>query len=129
RTKERRIIMPKQTPSACPSCGSALVISELKCAGCDTVVRGEFFITPLGNLSEEQLGFVKTFVLSRGNISEVESRLGISYPTVRAKLDEAIAAISGSEGKKMSKAEILDALESGKLTASEAIGLLRRATT
>lgn len=119
--------MPKQTPNACPSCGSPMVIAELKCTGCDTVVRGEFFITPLGNLSEQQLEFVKTFVLSRGNIREVESRLGISYPTVRAKLDEAIAAISGPETAAPSRAEILDQLEAGTISAAQAAELLRRA--
>jgi hypothetical protein len=119
--------MPKQTPNACPSCGSPMVISELKCTGCDTVVRGEFFITPLGNLSEEQLAFIKTFVLSRGNIREVESRMGISYPTVRAKLDEAIAAISGSEVARLTRAGILDQLESGTISAAEAADLLRQA--
>ncbi|HTY08640.1 MAG TPA: DUF2089 domain-containing protein [Candidatus Edwardsbacteria bacterium] len=119
--------MPKQTPNACPSCGSPLVISELKCTGCDTVVRGEFYITPLGNLSEQQLDFVKTFVLSRGNIREVESKLGISYPTVRAKLDEAIAAISGSAQPALTRAQILDQLESGAITAAQASDLLRQA--
>ena len=119
--------MPKQTPNACPSCGSPMVISELKCTGCDTVVRGEFFITPLGNLSEEQLNFVKTFVLSRGNIREVEGKLGISYPTVRAKLDEAIRAISGSGEPTLTKAEILDQLESGAIDAAQAAELLRQA--
>jgi hypothetical protein len=119
--------MPKQTPNACPSCGSPMVISELKCTGCDTVVRGEFFITPLGNLSEEQLEFVRTFVLSRGNIREVEGKLGISYPTVRAKLDEAIAAISGPRPSRPSRAEVLDQLESGAISAAQAAELLRRA--
>ncbi len=118
--------MPKQTPTACPSCGSPMVISELKCTGCDTVVRGEFFITPLGNLSQEQLDFVRTFVLSRGNIREVEARLGVSYPTVRAKLNEAIGAISGTQTPTLSKAEILDQLESGAITAAQAVELLRR---
>jgi hypothetical protein len=119
--------MPKQTPNACPSCGSPMVIAELKCTGCDTVVRGEFFITPLGNLSEEQLAFVKTFVLARGNIREVESRMGISYPTVRAKLDEAIRAISGPEQASLTKAGILDQLEAGAISASQAAELLRQA--
>lgn len=119
--------MPKQTPNACPSCGSPMIISELKCTGCDTVVRGEFFITPMGNLSEEQLAFIRTFVLSRGNIREVESRLGISYPTVRAKLDEAIRAMSGSDQASLSRAGILDQLESGKISAAQAAELLRQA--
>jgi hypothetical protein len=119
--------MPKQTPNSCPACGSPLVISELKCSSCETVVKGEFFLTPLGNLSEEQLVFIKTFVLSRGSIREMESRLGVSYPTVRAKLDEAIAALSGGDQKQMSRSEVLDALEAGRITADQAAELLGRA--
>jgi hypothetical protein len=119
--------MPKQTPTACPACGSPLIVSELRCTECETAVKGEFFITPLGNLSEEQLNFVKTFVLARGSIREMESRLGVSYPTVRAKLDEVIAAIEAGGQKPMSRSEILDALESGKISADQAAELLSRA--
>ena len=118
--------MPKQTPNACPSCGSGMTISELKCGSCDTVVRGDFALSALGNLSDEHLDFIKTFVLSRGNIREVESRLGISYPTVRAKLDEVISAMGDSGERRMSTAEILDALESGRLTAAQAAELLKK---
>lgn len=41
-------------------------------------------------LSAEQLYFIETFIKCRGSIKEVEKEMGISYPTVRAKLDEAI---------------------------------------
>jgi hypothetical protein len=66
-------------------------------------------------------------VLSRGNIREVESKLGNSYPTVRAKLDEAIRAISGPAQAAPTKAEILDQLESGAIDAAQAAELLRLA--
>ena len=102
-------------------------ISELRCSGCDTTVRGEFPLSPLGSLSDDQLDFVKTFVLSRGNIKEVESRLGISYPTVRNKLDDAISALSGQAAPEMSRSEILEALESGKISAAQAVDLLDKA--
>ena len=117
--------MPKTTPSSCPACNAGLIISELKCPDCQTVVKGEFFLSPLGNLSEEQVSFVRTFVLARGSIREVESRLGISYPTVRNKLDDVIAAIETSAPAKMGKQEVLDSLESGKITAAQAAEMLR----
>lgn len=116
--------MIKQIPNACPACGGNLYVSELKCPACETAVRGEFHLSPLGNLSEEQIDFIKTFVLSRGNIKEVESRLGISYPTVRNKLDDAIKALSEQQNDKMTSSEILDALEAGKITASQAAEML-----
>lgn len=116
--------MIKQMPNACPACGGTLFVSELKCPDCDTAIRGEFHVSPLGNLTEEQLGFIKTFVLSRGNIKEVESQLGISYPTVRNKLDDAIKALSQQGPLRMAPAEILDALEAGKITAEQAAEML-----
>jgi len=119
--------MPKQTPNTCPACQGSMHISELRCSGCDTTVRGEFPLSPLGSLSEDQLDFIRTFVLSRGNIKEVESRLGISYPTVRNKLDDAIAALSGQAAKTMSRSEVLEALESGKISAAQAVELLDQA--
>jgi len=117
--------MIKQMPSSCPACGGTLFVSELKCPDCDTAIRGEFHASPLGSLTEDQIDFVKTFVLSRGNIKEVENRLGISYPTVRNKLDEAIKALSAQENGQMSAAEILDALEAGKITAEQAAEMLK----
>ena len=117
--------MIKQIPNVCPACGGNLYVSEFKCPGCDTAVRGEFHLSPLGNLSEEHFDFIRTFVLSRGNIKEVESRMGISYPTVRNKLDEVIRALSEQQANKMTSAEVLDALESGKITASQAAEMLK----
>ena len=116
--------MIKQMPNACPSCGGNLYVSEFKCPDCDTAVRGEFHLSLLGNLSDGHFDFIRTFVLSRGNIKEVESRMGISYPTVRNKLDEVIRALSEQEAQKMTSAEILDALESGKITAAQAAEML-----
>jgi len=116
--------MIKQIPNACPACGGNLYVSEFKCPDCDTAVRGEFHLSPLGNLSDGHYDFIRTFVLSRGNIKEVESRMGISYPTVRNKLDEVIRALSEQKANKMTSAEILDALESGKITAAQAAEML-----
>jgi len=103
-----------------------MAISEIKCTSCDTIVRGEFSPTPLGNLTEEQLSFIRIFVLARGNIKEVEKRLEISYPTVRSKLDEVISALSRNASAGRTKEEILSDLEQGRLTAAQAIEELNR---
>src|SRR5215471_14608583 len=83
--------------SACPSCGSELEVRELVCTRCDTQVRGHYRSCDFCRLSDEQSTFLRLFVTSRGNLSEVEKRLGVSYPTVRAKLDEVIARVSAVE--------------------------------
>lgn len=83
----------------CPSCTGSLRIRELHCPACDITIRGDFdppVASGLQQLTEEQEAFLRLFVLSRGNMSDVERNLGVSYPTVRAKLDDLIAALSGS---------------------------------
>jgi hypothetical protein len=72
----------------CPSCGSQLVITECKCPACQLQMRGEFQSKQLSALSDDELAFVKVFLSARGNLTEVERVLGISYPTIRNKLDE-----------------------------------------
>jgi hypothetical protein len=72
----------------CPACGSQLIITECKCPACQLQMRGEFQSGQLSSLSDEALTFVKVFLSARGNLTEVERVLGISYPTIRNKLDE-----------------------------------------
>ena len=72
----------------CPSCGSQLVVTEYKCPACQLQMRGEFQSGQLSALSDDELAFVKVFLSARGNLTEVERVLGISYPTIRNKLDE-----------------------------------------
>ena len=76
---------------ACPSCdSSSLTITEVTCDACGTQVRSRYQPGPLSVLDEEQQTFLLLFVRSRGNLKELEKTLGVSYPTVRAKLDELI---------------------------------------
>ena len=72
----------------CPACGGQLVITECKCPACQLQMRGEFQSGQLSALSDDELAFVKVFLSARGNLTEVERVLGISYPTIRNKLDE-----------------------------------------
>lgn len=83
----------------CPSCGGALVITECRCPACQLELRGEFRSGSLGAFSDEQMAFIRVFLLARGNLSEVEKVLGISYPTIRNKLDEIIRVLERPEGQ------------------------------
>lgn len=89
--------MTRKILESCPSCGGALVITEVQCTRCDTEVRARYRPGDFSSLSEEQSTFLRIFVTSRGNLSEVEKRLGVSYPTVRAKLDEIIERLNTAE--------------------------------
>ena len=113
--------------SRCPSCGHKMDVMALKCPVCGTGVTGKFEIDELFSLSKEQMNFVKVFLKNRGNLSEVQKELGISYPTARNRLDEIVKAL-GYDVKedKIDEREVLEKLKSGEISASEAISMLRR---
>src|SRR5687768_11505737 len=81
-------------PQQCPTCTHRLEIRELACPNCATTVRGRWAPNPFSGLSSDQQTFLTLFVRSRGNLSDVERTLGVSYPTIRAKLDDLVAALS-----------------------------------
>ena len=89
--------MVRKILESCPSCGGRIEIGEVHCTRCDTQVRARYRPCDFCALTEEQSTFLRIFVLSRGNLSEVEKRLGVSYPTVRAKLDEIIERLGSTE--------------------------------
>ena len=89
--------MIRKVLEACPSCGGELEIGEVHCTNCETQIRARYRPCDFCMLTEEQSTFLRLFVLSRGNLTEVEKRLGVSYPTVRAKLDEVIERLNVSE--------------------------------
>jgi hypothetical protein len=113
--------------SKCPVCSSRLKATRLKCDGCSTVVENQFELSKFDYLNSEQLSFIEVFLKSRGNIKDVEKELGISYPTVRAKLDEVIVALGYTVAKQKpstDKKEVIDMLEKGEITADEALKML-----
>src|SRR5690554_323088 len=90
---KRMVKMTNKLLGDCPVCSKNLKIVALHCPSCDTEIRGNFTAGKFAQLSDSQLKFVEVFIKSRGNIKEVERELGISYPTVRNKLDEIINAL------------------------------------
>ncbi len=121
----------KQVISRCPVCGKELIAVRLKCEDCETVIENSFRLSRFDYLSDEELRFVETFLRCRGNIKEVERALGISYPTVRAKLDGILRRLglyeAGEEEKLRAdrREQILSALEKGELTPEQAIEQLK----
>ena len=79
--------------STCPVCQGELMISRLHCRSCGTALEGEFGVGRFGRLSREQLSLLESFLRSRGNLKEMERELGISYPTVRSRVDALVRAI------------------------------------
>lgn len=115
-------------PINCPSCDGSMIITEMACAKCKTTIKGAFELNELATLSADHLAFLKVFIAARGSIKEVEKNLGISYPTVRAKLDALIKAMglsAPSEGLGQRKAEIIGRLERGEIDAQAALKFLK----
>lgn len=81
-------------------------------------MRGQFELPPLLRLPSDLQEFAQVFLLCRGNIREVEKELGVSYPTVRNRL-EAVIEHLGRGGH--SRNTIMEALERGELSPEEAI--------
>lgn len=83
----------KQLPVNCPSCGGGLQVRALSCPDCNTEVKGMYELPILLMLSEEELGFVLSFVKNSGSLKEMAMEMGLSYPTVRNYLNELIEKI------------------------------------
>ena len=80
-------------PTNCPSCGGQLLVKRLACPGCGTEVDGRYALPALASLKAEDQRFIVQFVESSGSLKEMARLLGVSYPTVRNRLDEIIARV------------------------------------
>ena len=111
----------------CPVCSEReFEIERIRCTNCDTKIEGSFTVSRFALLPEEHLGFLETFIRCRGNIKDVEKELGISYPTVRSKLDRAIEALGFQESeRKTQRKEILESLEKSEMSTEEALEALK----
>lgn len=118
----------------CPICGSNLHVTRLNCRNCDTTIDGHFTLGRLYQLSPEQLEFVEIFLKCEGKINRVEQEIGLSYPAVRARLTDVIRALGYEVGDSSPsqrtvpeevRRDILKELQSGNLSAEEALQMLR----
>ncbi len=113
----------------CPFCDDTLEVTSLYCPSCDTGVSGRFSLGRFQSLTSEQLAFAEVFIRCEGKITRVESELGLSYPTVRNRLNDLIQALGYTvrQEPRMTpeeRHEILDRLAAGEISSEEAIELL-----
>ena len=127
-------------PAECPVCNSDLMVTELVCPNCSTEIRNEFEMDALSRLIPAQRHFVEVFILCEGKLNCVQEELGISYPTVRSRLDEIIGALSQkavplpypsptpapalTPQQSADRQEVLAKLASQEISAEEALNLL-----
>ncbi len=112
----------------CPVCKEDMEVTRLHCDHCNTTIEGSFSLCRYCRLTREQKQFIETFIKCRGNIKEVEKDLGISYPTVRSRLDDVISALGypvKNPRSDESKKEILNMLSRGEIGHQEAVRLMK----
>lgn len=115
-------------PDRCKMCGEKITIRRLECADCGCSLEGTFELPRLARLKPEEQKFIEMMVLLSGNMKNVAAELGISYPTVRNKLDHVIEALDSLVKEDKEKRErLIDDVEKGKISASLAARLLEEA--
>jgi hypothetical protein len=134
--------MPHMRPLLlkCPSCDGALTVARLECPRCEIAIEGEFAMPALLRLSPAQVDFVEVFIKNRGSIRDVERELGVSYPTVRGRLDEVIRALgypvkgdaadeNPADDSTATRRSVLADLKSGRLSPEEALAKLNESSS
>jgi hypothetical protein len=85
--------------ATCPVCQHELSVTRLHCRECGTTLEGDFSVGRFGRLSREQLALLESFLRARGNLREMERELGLSYPTIRGRVDALVRSLGlGGEG-------------------------------
>jgi hypothetical protein len=107
--------------------GRAMTVERVRLAGEGIAIEGEFELPELARLPAEDQVFVAAFVRSHGSIKEMERVFGVSYPTIKARLNRISAQLSFIDtNPEPPRSDVLDRLERGEISASEAIKELER---
>ncbi len=134
--------MPHDVISTCPVCSSELAVTRLHCRSCGTTLEGDFSVGRFGRLSRDQMTLLESFLRSRGNLRDMERELGISYPTVRSRVEALVRTLGfGARGDEddevddmtaaapppsgASRQEILERLARHEIGAEEAAAAIR----
>jgi hypothetical protein len=132
--------MPHDVISTCPVCASELAVTRLHCRSCGTTLEGDFSVGRFGRLNRDQLTLLESFLRSRGNLRDMERELGISYPTVRSRVEALVRALGfgpradGDDADEVptepaasgrTREEILEAVARHELSADEAAAAIR----
>ena len=97
--------------SDCPYCGTPMVVTRMSCGRCKVAIDAAFPMSRLGTLPVEHQRFIEMFVLSGGNLKEIAEQVGVSYPTIRSRLDKVIDALRGEIAKTQRvRGTVLDAV-------------------
>jgi hypothetical protein len=87
----------KRLPITCPSCNHALRVSRLRCPDCGSAVEGDFGLGVLARLDTEEQELVVHLVKASGSLKDIAGIYGVSYPTVRNRVDTLIERVKQLE--------------------------------
>ena len=105
--------------------GEPITVERVRLAASGVEIEGSFELPQLARLALEDQIFVIAFVRSHGSLKEMESVFGVSYPTVKARLNRISASLQFIETNPLpSRTEILDRLKLGEIDAPTAIEML-----
>ncbi len=110
----------------CPVCKGKLTLSRMNCGGCGLVLEGELHLPRLARLSADDSKLAEQMILCGGNLKELASEIGISYPTLRRRIDDLITSLRHQkEHDDLKISEILEAMENGTIKSEEGIRKIR----
>ncbi len=110
----------------CPYCQHSMTVSRMSCHECGVAIDAAFPTPRLANLPTEHQRFIEIFVLAGGNLKQIAEQAGVSYPTVRSRLDKVIDSLRQEIARTQQvRGTILDAVSESKLDADEAARIIK----
>lgn len=102
--------------------GRAFIVERVRLVDSGVAIEGGFELPELAKLAAEDQVFVAAFVRSHGSIKEMEQVFGVSYPTIKARLNRIAASLAFVEtDPQSSRSETLQRLKRGEITAEAAV--------
>ncbi len=105
--------------------GCSLIVERVRLPEKQMAIEGEFILPQLARLTLEDQVFITAFLRSHGSIKEMEQVFGVSYPTIKARLNRIAGQLEFVDtNPSPSRAEVLERLKKGEIDAAEAIRAL-----
>ena len=107
--------------------GKPVTVERVRFKDSDIAIEGSFSLPPLASLSPDDQVFVMAFIKCSGSIKEMEQMFGISYPTVKNRINKIAGELDFVKITRVSpQEEVIDELERGEISAEEAIRRLAK---
>ena len=109
------------TSTSCPQCNQPFRITRLGCPNCSVTLEGQIELPLLAQLSLEDQAFVMAFVRHHGSIKKMEELVGVSYPTIKNRLNSITTQLDRSMQVPSTRQSVLDQLSRGEISVDEAL--------